>query len=249
VTLTLTQSFTAVAPNITSSFLGVGGTEPYLYEVLAGGAGGTINATTGTYTAPAVASSDPSHIYDTVQVTDYVGATATAQILVGTPLLLLCEIIQNQLGLANGRVYLWDQKIQQPQDSGLYVAVSVPSCKPFANVNEFQSLLGGAESNQYVSMQATVDLDIISRGPEARDRKEEVVMALGSLYAQQQQEANSFFIGKLPPDGRFLNLSTIDGAAIPYRYKISFYMQYVFTKGSAAPYIDTFSTVSTYTNP
>ncbi len=231
--LVLAQSATAVAVNITASFLASGGSAPYLYSVLPGGAGGTIDPSSGVYTAPAVVSSDPAALYDTVQVDDYAAATATAQILVGTPLLLFCEVLQREMGLANGRVYLWDQKLMQPTDSGLYIAVSVPSCKPFANINRPSSSGGGMVAQQSVNMQATANVDIISRGPAARDRKEEVILAFGSNYAQTQQEANSFYIARLPSSGRFLNLSDVDGAAIPYRYRIPINLLYAVSKTKA----------------
>ncbi len=237
----LTQSVTAVGIYAKASFLAAGGTAPYTYSVVAGGAGGTINSSTGMYTAPAAFNSDPLKAYDTIRVVDAAAAATTARILVGSPLLLLCDIIQNQLGLSTGRVYLWDQKIMQPNDSGLYVAISVPHCKPFANVN--RQVSGGAgvlNSAQFVSMVALVDIDIISKGPTARDRKEEVLLALASNYAQQQQNANSFFIGTLPAHGAFINLSDIDGAAIPYRYKISINMQYAYEKTTAVQFFDEF---------
>lgn len=250
--LTLGQSATAVAPNLIASFFGVGGTEPYAYAVLPGGAGGTIDPASGAYTAPAAMGSTPQTLYDTIQVTDNVGATATAQILVGNALMLFCEILQQELGLTNGRVYLWDQKIMQPTDDGLYIAVSVPSCKPFSNIVKPAIVAGQADwsqAQQIANMLATLDIDVISRGPSARDRKEEIILALNSLYAQSQQEINSFYIGKLPPGARFVNLSMIDGAAIPYRFRISVNLQYAVTKTKAVPYFDTFANVQVTTNP
>lgn len=247
--LALAQSATAVGARAPASFNATGGTSPYVYSVNPGGAGGTIDATTGIYAAPSAASSDPRLAYDTITVTDDDAATATARILVGTPLVLFCEILQRELGLADGRVYLWDQKIQQPTDSGLYVAVSVPSCKPFGNVNRITSdgdtPGDGMTQAAFVAMQALLDVDIISRGPAARDRKEEVILALGSVYAQQQQTANSFFVGKLPANGRFINLSDVDGAAIPYRYRISIFMQYAFQKSKPSDYFDAFALTTT----
>lgn len=245
--LTLSQSATAVAPFCKASFLGVGGTAPYVYSVEAGGAGGTINASTGLYTGPATASSSPSTSYDTIKVTDAASNTATAQILVGTPLLLLCEILQRQLGLSTGRVYLWDQKIMQPTDSGLYVAVSVANCKPFGNVNRPVATLAGQDAEQFIAMSALVDIDVISRGPSARDRKEEVLIALGSTYSQQQQNANSFYVALLPTG--FVDLSGVDGAAIPYRFKISVRMQYAYAKTQANQYFDDFDSVEVVTDP
>lgn len=247
--LILTQSKTALSPNLTASFLAVSGSSPYVYSVRPGGAGGIINSSSGVYTAPATVSSDPKKLYDTIQVKDSLGAIATAQILVGTPLLLFCEIIQQEMDLEPGRVWLWDQKIFQFTDSDLYIAVSVPSCKPFGNNTGIDGSGSGLESVQTINMLATLDIDAISRGPAARDRKEEIVLAFNSIYAQSQQEMNSFYIGKLPPGSRFLNLSEVDGAAIPYRYRISVNMQYTVSKIKPIQYYDTFSDAELVVDP
>ena len=240
--LALLQIATAIGPNLSAYFGAVGGTSPYVYSVKPGGAGGTINSITGLYHAPAAVSPNATQSFDVVQVRDNVGAVKTASILVTTPLGLLCDILQTQMNLPNGRVYFWDQKIFQPTDNDLYIAVSVPSCKPFGNNINFDGTGPGLVSHQSVYMMATVDIDIISRGPAARDRKEEVLMALMSFYSERQQEANSFYISRLPAGGRFINLSLVDGAAIPYRFKISFNMQYAATGSVQVNYFDTFQT-------
>lgn len=244
--ITLSQTKTALAINLTASFLASGGTSPYTYSVLPNGAGGTINSSTGVYTAPTVVNNGsfgpPRYLYDTIQAVDHVGAIAKSQILVGTPLLLFCDIIQNQMGLAPGRVYLWDQKIMEPSDSGLFIPVSILRCRPFGNTNSYASS-SGLNSNQSVNMYAELQVDVISRDTEARDRKEEIIMALNSDYSQSQQEGNSFYIGKLPPSAQFVNLSNIDGAAIPYRFSISVAMQYFVSKTLSTQYFSTFETV------
>lgn len=247
--LALNQTKTALAVNLIASFGATGGTPPYTYSVLAGGAGGTIGASSGTYTAPSVVPSDVSKLFDTIQVVDNVSAVITSKILVGTPLLLFCDVIQKELGLAVGRVYLWDQKIMQPTDAGLYVAVSVLSCKPFGNINSPDGSGSGIVSRQSINMYAQLQVDVISRGPEARDRKEEVLLALNSDYARTQQDANSFYISQLPPGSQFVNLSSPDGAAIPYRFNIAVGMQYCFVKNTAVSYFDTFTTPQVNTQP
>lgn len=241
--LTLTQSVTAVGVNGYASFLASGGVEPYLYTRDVSGAGGTININTGVYTAPTVAQSDPRRAYDTIRVTDDTGAIATARILVGNALLLFCQIIEREMALPDGSVYLWDQKINAPKDDRLFVVVSTAMCKPFGNINRIASATGGMESAQFVSMYALLNLDIISRGPAARDRKEEIILALGSTYAQQQQEANAFLIGKLPPSSGFVNLSQLDASAIPYRFRISCAIQYAVSKARPVDYFDEFEPV------
>lgn len=248
--LTLTQNYKAIVPGATfAQFLADGGVSPYSYSVLPGGAGGSIDSVTGNYTAPPIMTAYPAkRLYDTIQVTDSASATATGQILVGTPLFLFCDIIQTQMNLPNGRVYLWEQKLFQPTDSDLYVAVSLTSCKPFGNAYEVVASDDGATAIQWVAMQGRVDIDLISRGPAARDQKELVVLAMNSLYSQQQQQANGFYISKIPVSGGFLNLSQIDGAAIPYRYKISYAMQYQTNLTTQIPYYDTFQSTESITN-
>lgn len=245
--LALSSSVTAIGPALQTGFLASGGTPAYAYSVLAGGAGGTINSSTGVYHSPVVINTDPAKAYDTIQVTDSLGATATLQILVGNALALFCDIIQNYLGLSNGRVYLWDQKLMQPTDSSLYVAVGIVTSKPFGNTNRLDGSGSGLNAVQSVNMLDTLSLDIISRGPEARDRKGEVILALNSIYAQAQQELNSFKIGQLPAGAQFINLSEIDGAAIPYRFRISVNLQYFVTNVRAAPYYNDFAPVTVTT--
>lgn len=238
--LLLSQTYTAISVGNTSSFQGVGGTSPYTYSVLPNGAGGTIDSSTGIYTAPSPVDFDPTVIYDTVMVTDAASTVATSQILIGSALILFCDVIQQYMGLDMNHCYLWDQKIFMPTDSNLYVVVSVESCKPFGNNQT--NVVNGSMVNavQYVNMYNILGLDIISRGPAARDQKELVVAALDSVYSQQQQQKNAFLIGRITTG--FTNLSGIDGNAIPYRFHLSVGFQYTVTNSVSVGYFDTFST-------
>lgn len=222
-------------------FSASGGTEPYTFSVLPGGAGGSINASTGLYSAPAVSGSD------TIQVIDDMGAKKTATITVLSVLQMFCDVLQTYLDLDDDQVYLWDQKINIPTDQRLYIAVAVLMVKPFGNTRLMVPSGGGLVEQNSGNFYAEVDVNILSRGPEARDRKEEVILALNSLYSQQQQQANGFLISTLSHS--FLNLSEIDGAAIPYRFNIRVALQYQITKTQSADYYDTFLAPSVITDP
>jgi hypothetical protein len=244
VSLALTSSATAIAPGRSAFFLGTGGLEPYVYEVLPGGVGGAIDASSGEYTAPVGLTGT-----DTIQVTDDDATTAILPILVGNPLELVCDILKVELDLDDNHIYLWDQKILQPKDSDLYIAVGIESCKPFGNTNRQVGTDDGVDSHASLNMLATLSIDLISRGPDARDRKEEVLLALNSNYAQNQMAGNSFYVAPLPAGAKFVNLSELDGAAIPYRFRISVQMQYFYTKTKAVPYYDDFSDAEVTTEP
>lgn len=231
----------ALVPGLFTYFSGVGGISPYSYLVLPRGIGGSINASTGLYTAP------QAYGTDKIQITDSTGAMAYASIMVGSPLQLVCEILQKEIGLEEGQVFLWDQKINIPTDSKLYIAVGVLSCKPFSNNLRPRSVTGSLQADQYASFLATLSIDLLSRSQQANDLKEQVILALNSIYSQSQQEINSFYIAKISTG--FANLSQEDGAAIPYRYNISVNMQYCATKIKAVPYYDDFEQPSVATEP
>lgn len=233
--LALSAGTLALAPGFTTFFYGSGGADPVVYSVLPGGAGGTINSSTGLYTAPAHPTAPG---LDVIRVTDALNATAERTMEVGVPLKLLCEILRRQMVLTEDQVYIFDQKIDIPTDSRLYIAVGVLTPRPYA----IKTVLNPAgEQVQTGLFNAVVDINILSRSMDALMRKEEILFALNSFYSQRQQEFNQFSIARFSHG--FVNLSSVDGAAIPYRYAVSVNMQYaVMTVGETDFY-------STFRNP
>lgn len=153
---------------------------------------------------------------------------------------LLCDIIQKELELENGQVYLYDQKINVPADEKLYIAVKIGSATPFGSSRKEASddELGLVEV-QTLHVRQTVDIDILSRGTDARERREEVILALKSTYSQTIQEKNGFHIASIPSG--FVDLSGIEGAAIPYRFNVSVNLQYKIAKTKQIAYYDQYS--------
>lgn len=249
-TLSVRASISAMAPGRRTSFQAYGGAEPYAYSVVPGGAGGAIDPATGLYTADAVMNPDPKLNRVQIRATDSLGAVAdSSPILVADPLFLFCEIIQKELGLAADRVWIFDQKRKMPIDSGLFVIVHVTNLQPFGNNVKYDGSGSGLDAIQSVNVKATLTLNIMSRSTEALIRKEEVLMAITSPYAESQMELNSFYIGRLPPGAQFVNLSELDGAAIPYRFNLSVNMHYFVKKTRAAAYFDQFAAPQVVTEP
>lgn len=228
----------ALSENLTVPLGASGGTPPYAFSVIPGGAGGTIATYTGVYTSPSKSG------IDTIQVADSLGATATLGIKIGSPLKLVCDIVQSEMGLDDDQVYLWDQKFNIPNDSRIYVPIGVLTCKPFGSSLKMDSL---GRQVQSVNMYANLSIDILSRSLDAVNRKEEVLMALNSFYSESQQEINSFRV--FPLSNNFINLSDEEGAAILYRFNISVAIQYMVTKQSALEYYDDFPGAEVTTEP
>lgn len=246
--LSIIQNTYAVGPSITAFFLGTGGAEPYLYEVLPDGAGGTVNASTGVYTAPAIAPMEPARFFDTIRVTDYNGVTATSRVLVGGPLQLIMEILQRVMALPDGRVYLYNQKVLQPTDSDLYIAVRVENSDVFGNINRAAEDGAGMKTDQAVSMIDTVSFDLISRSTAALKRRPEFSRVWASNYSQFQQNLNGFLIGR-DPIRPFMMVPDLDGSAIPYRFRVSYLVQYAEKASAPTAFYDTFDPPEITTNP
>ena len=228
--LAISPTTTDVNVGFTKAFTASGGTGPYVFSIVSGS--GSIGSASGIFTpgrSPGVT---------VVKVTDSLLATASATITVHNAITRVCEIIKEGLDLDNDQVYLWDQKIKIPTDTRLYIAVSVNSCKPFGS-NKYLVSTSGLADKQSLNMFCELGVDILSRSADARDRKEEVIMALGSTFSISSQESHAFLVSNLSRG--FVNLSNIDGAAIPYRFNITVGLQYFVTKQVEIDYYTEFS--------
>lgn len=236
--ITISPTPAEVNQNGTLQFSASGGTGPYVWSKVSGS--GAITSG-GLYTA-----SYKSGVA-VVRVVDSLSASATIQLTIHSALTWLCKVLKTELELSDDQVFLWDQKLIIPNDFRMYVAVGTVSCKPFANTRAYDPSGSGLNTVQSTNFLCNASIDIYSRGVDARDRKEEIVMALKSQYAQQVQQAYGFFIAGLTSS--FLNLSEIDGPAIPYRYMIQVALQYKITKTKAVDYYDDFPGTELITDP
>lgn len=235
----LKQNVDAIAFSASTPFKASGGVPPYVYSVAPGGAGGTIDASTGLYTAPSTRTDEsPDKTIDTITVTDSTSDIASADISVLSPIELFCDVLKTELGLSDDQVILYNQKLKIPSDSRLYIAVSILTCKPFANTNTQEDVEGIFSEVQTTNFQSVLSIDVYSRSTIALTRKEDVIMSLKSTYAEQQMNANAMKIASIP--SAFTAVNQEDGAAIPYRFNISVAIQYMSKKVKAIEYYDDF---------
>ena len=118
------------------------------------------------------------------------------------PALIIVDIIQTEMALENGRVMLTNQKYNIPTD-GPFICISyVGPSKIISNVNEaLDNPAGGMTESQWLVKQDLIQIDIMAYSNDdgtndARNRKEEIAMALHSLYAETQMELNFMQIAR-----------------------------------------------------
>lgn len=165
------------------------------------------------------------------------------------PIKVVADILQQEMGLAAGQIMLGYEKWDIPETTGLYVVLVYIGGKAIGNNNYFTS--NGEEpgqqlEHQEVAMRHVIQTDILSFNGEARTRKEEVLMALRSMYSQQQQEKYLISIARIPSD--FVDASTLEETKLLNRFTITVPVAALHTKVKAAPYYDKFKTVEVHPN-
>ena len=132
---------------------------------------------------------------------------------------LLVDIIQNQTGLDRQNVLQYNQKWNLPPDSGMHVTVQFLGSNTISNRSGVENRGdAGFWEVQDLNTQEMYQIAVMSRDMTAPLKRQLVLMALASIYAQQIQEKNNFYIA---PVMNFVDVSEIEGTAILYRYAIT----------------------------
>lgn len=156
------------------------------------------------------------------------------------PLLIVADVIQSEMDLDDGQVMATNNKFEIPT-KGLFVAVSyIGPGKPIANCNDTEDDgVGGLIEVQSLAMRHLIQIDIMSFGSEARTRKEEIAMALFSLFSQGMQEKYAMSIARMP--GVIMDTSYLEGAQILTRYTTTIVTSSVNKKRKAVASYNSFS--------
>ena len=163
------------------------------------------------------------------------------------PAKLVADIIQTEMGLAAGQVMITNQRWPIPNDQRIYVVVSYdgPS-RQIGNNNRFEPTDAGGNEVQEASVMHGIKIDLMSFGDEARVRKEEIPMALGSIYAQQQQAKYGMRVSEmtapLMPD------PTLEGTGQLNRFTTFVNVYALHKKVKSAQYYDTFQEPEVHVN-
>lgn len=140
------------------------------------------------------------------------------------------DVIANQMGLRTtgptAQIMLTNERFNIPPTNDLYVALSYVDGKPIGNNNYFDG--NTVIETQQVTMFYHVQIDIMSFDATARTRKEEVYMALRSIYAQQAMEAQNVQIARMP--AAFVDASSLEESKMLNRYTMTIAVTALLTK-------------------
>jgi hypothetical protein len=162
------------------------------------------------------------------------------------PVKVLADVLKDELALASGQIMLGYQNWPIPKNAGMFVAISTVSTKPVGTNNFLRDAEGGAEEVQQIVSAEVVQIDAMSFDNTARTRKEEILLALGSMRCQRAMIENHMQIARIPQN--FLNASTLEETGMLKRFTVTLVIQSIKTKVKAAEYYDTILETEVHAN-
>lgn len=165
------------------------------------------------------------------------------------PIKVVADILQQQLGLKDEQVLLYNQKFDIPPDDRLYLVLAFLGSRTFATKTQYVNdpLSGSLVETQTTNRQEIYSVRMRSLTSEARTRNWEISPALKSTFAQQQMEQASMSIGYLPTSMN--DLSRREGTAILNEYALTIRVLVAYQKTAPVDYFDQFATPQIFTNP
>lgn len=140
---------------------------------------------------------------------------------------ILCDIIAESMGLgAASEIWVRDQNRKIPADNGLYIIVGMVDSQALSSkMHMIQRVIVDPPATQQVEITEaqtadTIQIDVVSSSNAALLRRWEIIAALRSIYAAQQQEVYNFHIPRLP--AQFVNTSIAEGGSQLNRFSLSF---------------------------
>lgn len=137
----------------------------------------------------------------------------------------LIDIIRTEMGLEEDQVMLSNQRIDISKRPGLYIFLQSISPKILATKVWLDE---PSEEVQEASMNDLIQIDVMSANMEAVTRRQEIIMALRSIYSEQKQDEGRFQIARIPQD--FNNASNLEGGSVLNRFVATIAVAWLDTK-------------------
>jgi hypothetical protein len=163
------------------------------------------------------------------------------------PIKVIADIIQKELDLDDGLVMIYNQRFKPPTTEGIYIVLSYISGRPIGVSNHVEDAgIYGITEVQESAMNEMIQIDAMSANDEARIRHREIILALGSIYGQQQCDKYLMQMARIPGD--FTDVSDLEGAARLNRYTMTMTIKALYRKTKTVEYYGTFTTPEVHTN-
>lgn len=151
----------------------------------------------------------------------------------------VCDILKVGMNLQDDQIWIYNQKVDIPNDKRLYVVVSLKSETVIGNNIEEKDVTSGQDEVIWSNVVSDIGIELFSYNVNALNRRYDVLSSMRSTYSVQKQEELNCNIGRRPI--AFFDSSFLAPSARLY----SFYFMYRLThvENSARPidFYDDFS--------
>ena len=130
---------------------------------------------------------------------------------------ILKDIIDKQLNMPEGRVWAYNPEIDIPKDGDLFIVLFLKEQKPISNTVKYRSTQEGMQEYQAVNIKEEITISLVSQNIQARERAQEVILALNSFYSRQKQAENKIHISIL---GDVYDASFLEGTSMLNRWDV-----------------------------
>lgn len=144
----------------------------------------------------------------------------------------IATIIKNYMALRDDQIWLQREKIMLPKTETFTISLGFMSLKPIGTSTR---VVGDVEEIA-TTMSGQVVIDIYGPSFDVMTRNGEIILALCSSMSKETQTAGGFLVAQVPTS--FNDVSGIDGAMIPYRFQITFGVQFINKKSKIIEYYD-----------
>jgi len=132
------------------------------------------------------------------------------------------------MDLDDSEIWLKDEKIHQPKNETFAVVIGFMGIKPFGRQKTLTAAATTISEELTTNLSAQVVIDIQGRTFDVLTRQVEIIQAMASTECKEAQLKGGFLIGEIPTSAN--DVSGLDGAAIPYRFQLTFSIQFKQTK-------------------
>lgn len=152
---------------------------------------------------------------------------------------IICDIIKNQLGLQNDQIWLYNQKVDIPNDGRMYVVVSVDNEDVFGSNIEKREVDTGEEADTWMNIKTNISINTFSYGNECLEKRYDIISAIRSVYSIQQQEKYNMQIARVPRIFMDASFATPTARLFSYHYEYS--ILHIEKRTHKVDYFDDFS--------
>ena len=151
----------------------------------------------------------------------------------------IAGIIKSYMDLEDNQIWIKDEKYPLPSNDTFTIAIGFMSLKGMGSSSNYVILSNTTMQESIgTNMYGQISVDILGRTFDVVTRKEEIIQAMNSMLCKETQIAKGFMIAGVPSSMN--DISGLDGSAIPYRFQITFAVQFFVTKLKNVDFYDTF---------